>query len=864
MRSFITQVINYKIDVHSEDTPMIRLTIQTESEPNSIVYDKSVVIIGSGSPNEIDLSLPGEELAAEHVKIIEEHGRFTIINAANDPFVTLNSLPFAKKVLRPLDIIQIGHTLIRFDTSTHAGTDSAACFHTSVQKSAIADSERIHEALERTINSARAEEVLADDEIDDLIREVETLAAETSDPSELLDHDPPQLPVVDLSIETDDEAREETNTSAEQVGVDSSSVQDITGLGLPNSKTAHPSEDSYIYDLEDEAGCEDPDFENRDSSQENQEVQSNWNLLVIIFIAIATIAAVAVVAAYITISDRSGMEKMTAAEGVADVAMALTYAQVHHIKPQKQNWSDPEFLKSSLASILPPEYPTFANIDNQGQFTNCPYMLRIYTSSDLSQFLVIAQPEPSVLQWLIPKTAIIVDSRAMEMRNINDLKALNRLLLNANTLDGANALDISELVKQGTLIPLSTLATKRENLGFAPPKALSLIKPGAENLIYNAPRYYHFSESILVRAFNLMQIVGNSHEVARLKQELKEFSAFPDMVLYSTLGMQKTMQAQKALATLVPHNEFLTAYLNYDAEGILMSSHLLLNDDHPISASGSGDSPGIISGAPIQAALNDHNVTAMLGAPSVPVLKFDGGIDHDNPLFLQLKALAKSRQQVLKPLNDKMIALLSNHTDEATIDFTAQFIDLWKQYKTADKLQKEKVSEVLKTLYKESGTMPLAQFAGYVSAAGLEGLAKSGLASHAKANEDTQLTADQIQQQLQKIQQAKDFAGLASSVKETAEMLTLSRLSNSDQLILYQNQMRILTLERLRAFILSVKSPLESSDFNETNRAILSGILESAWVNDPDEYDYYISEFEARMETNHAKLVTKSSSRKTK
>ncbi len=62
----------------------------------------------------------------------------------------------------------------------------------------------------------------------------------------------------------------------------------------------------------------------------------------------------------------------------------------------------------------------------------------------------------------------------------------------------------------------------------------------------------------------------------------------------------------------------------------------------------------------------------------------------------------------------------------------------------------------------------------------------------------------------QAVQRANNFSSLENNVKETAEMLSLARLPDAEKLILFQNQMRMLTLERLRDFILSAKSPLDS------------------------------------------------------
>src|SRR5690606_8087270 len=98
------------------------------------------------------------------------------------------------------------------------------------------------------------------------------------------------------------------------------------------------------------------------------------------------------------------------------------------------------------------------------------------------------QPAPNLMQWLVHKKTLVVDSSTMEMRKISDLKALNRLLANPDPLEGSNGEDIHHLIKEGGLMSLNSLAGHKNHWGFSPPKTLGFIRPGAENYIYNAPR----------------------------------------------------------------------------------------------------------------------------------------------------------------------------------------------------------------------------------------------------------------------------------------------------------------------------------------------------------------------------------------
>ena len=95
---------------------MIRLTINPEAEPTTLIFDKSVVVIGSGLLEGADVSLLGEDLQAQHIKIMKHGADWLIHNTANDPFSTLNGYPFAKKHLHHHDVLQVGNTTIVFES----------------------------------------------------------------------------------------------------------------------------------------------------------------------------------------------------------------------------------------------------------------------------------------------------------------------------------------------------------------------------------------------------------------------------------------------------------------------------------------------------------------------------------------------------------------------------------------------------------------------------------------------------------------------------------------------------------------------------------------------------------------------------
>lgn len=782
---------------------MIKLTINphrsslsAHSHSQTLVFDKSSVVVGTVVGDEIDVSLPGEHLSEALVQIVEQNGRFLAINSAHDPFTTLNGAPFGKAILTNNAILQIGSTLIRIETSLTP--TSPTSIPTTSQPAKPSPKE--------TVNTQ---------ELEDLMQQVAQLDA------------PPPAP-----------------------------TKATTPHQAPTTPTPTPSHHSHHHpakaiEVIDDIEAPKPEPEPlpiEPATTQQYKINRYMRLLFMFGMFVMLTAIISAAVLYVRISGKSDAEKVIAAEGVGDVAMALMYAQIHHIKPQKQNWFDPEFLKNNLAAVLASDYPSFANIDSQGQFTNCQYILRIYTSNDLSQFVVIAQPEPSILQWLAPQAAVAIDSKAMEMRHIDDIKTLNRLLVNANTLNESNALEIFEEIKKGDLINLATLGYTKE---FAPPKALALVRPGAENLIYNAPRYYHFGEALLKQAVSLLQLASSSNEVSRLQQQVSELTKLPNLVLYSTQGMQKATQAQRALATLSPGHPFLIAYLNLNTDGVVATSHLLYGGDQVELL------PQTRLATPISTESKpSHDSSSSLTAMTLPspeqhpIVK-EANLDIQHPLFLQLSSMASERQRTLQAIREEMLKLLSDHISGRTLEFSAPFAALLQKYEQADNESRTRIIQRLSELYAEYLEMPLLQLTNYIKAAGLTLLSQESVNQSVSSSSDIPaITSSIVNDQLHKIQTARDFSELDAAVTETAQLLNLKHLPDPNKLILYQNDMRTQTTQQLSRFMLSSATKLPSSEFQEANRSVLMRILKTAWITDPSEQSYYLSEFDLLVQSS--------------
>lgn len=797
---------------------MIKLTFSPEKNPVTRTFQKNCVIIGDGTHQDCDIVLPEEAIEQIHLKIFEQDGQYIVVNQANDPFVTLNGMPFGKKTLRNNDILQVGNTRMKVEIS-HVNIAESP-------KKIMDTTQELPKVLEKMIEPEAITEPfpLREDALEldaaAMMKEVELLGKEKP-----LEQQPAPAPLQKI----------EESVAPYQIKV-SKEAENVFKKKNTEYFLSEFDEENENWKFEKE--------EKPAAPVEEKEAGFNWKLIVGIIVTLIFVFAAIATSLYMRVSDKSGEEENKAAEGVADVAMAITYARINHIKPQKHNWSDPDFLKNNLAAVLTSDYPSLANIDSHGQFCNCNYILRIYTSSDFTHFIVIAQPSPSLKQWLIPKDAIVVDSKLMELRKVGNLKALNRLLVNPNVLDDDGAEDVTQLIRDSELIPLSTLAAKKKDKWFSPPKALALIRPGAQNLIYNAPRYYHLGEGLIKRALSLMENPGSSHDVNRLKQDIEMMSNLPNMVLYAAWGIQNALDVQRALATFAPQGKFLTAYFQYNSKDEIVGSHLIMDDE------------------------NEHQLAfAKSDVPKVEELSRSeeensivntdyADYDEEHPLIYQLQALSNARQTALKPLGDEIIGLIKQNNDGLVANFAPRFHKLIEEYEKRSREQQDSIIKELNQLYHEYRHMPVNQLMTYVKATGLEGFIKEVLKAQAAKLGKTVLTPNQIEQQLQKIQAASNFESLDQAVSESADLLSLERLPDLDLLIPYQASMRSLVLQKLNIFLLAPENSLSPITFTGDDRESLAHILKLIWMTEQEEYDFYLNEFDLLMTEKEGKAST--------
>lgn len=497
---------------------MFKLIETSEGSKKSHLFNEDTLVIGDNLTSTVHLSFPGRGLRAEHVKIEKKGSDFFVYNLANDPFVSINGLPFYKKKLSQGDILKI----------------------------------------------KQVEFSLGDD-----------LTPPPSPP-------PPDIPKpIEPDLELQRELKKLEELTPQPLDIEEEGEQEIVTVPVKKVRN-EPRIKRSLKDVDYLTEKSPFERDKRPFNFPNPKKPFRYFRYFSIFLGIAIITSLIVgLESYLRASEESSQEELRTAESLSDIAMAFTYAQLNHISPQKHNWADPEFIQNNLLATLPYGTSSSLKLDAQGVFGNTAYLLRVYTSNDLSRFLLVAHPAPSWIQWLIPKNSIVVDSTTMELRKIRDLKTLNRILANMNTLDGVSAGQISEIVKSGELIPLNQLAKGVRKPDFAPPRAVQFLRPGAENLIYNAPRYHYFSDQLIKKVSHFAVLETSSHELQMLKSELEMLKKLPNLILYTTEGVEAATRTLEGLKEIQPDANYLLAYLKYDSKGTIRSSQIIMDKEAP-------------------------------------------------------------------------------------------------------------------------------------------------------------------------------------------------------------------------------------------------------------------------------------------
>ena len=655
---------------------MIRLTFNAQSGPEIHLFNKSIILIGS-EPTAADLVILNECIQPVHLKLLSQGVDCFLINHVNDPFAAVNGYPFGKIALRSNDIITIQeYTLVfeQIDDSSECKTaPSSAKSCLLIKNEAESTSSPQLSLIEKTaplqLNQFNQSDALSDDLIENF------------------NHDKLNEYLEKINFELSQNAR------------------------ASEKKTSASLKDDYLKDLD-----YDQQKEGRSPFEEDKEsnhLYQAWKWILLFIFSLLTFSAAIGTILYFSMSDKAGMQEVKAIQGISDVAMALTHAQINHIKPHNHNWSDIDFLKSNLQAILPNTHSHAANIDSQGQFNSFPYSLRIYTSNDLSHFLLIAQPAPGLLNWLISPSLIVVDSHLMEIRSVADVRSLNRLLACPDPLSGSQDKEIAALINQGTLITLSSLAKGSNSKDFEPPKNLALENPGAENVIYNAPRYFRLGQRIFNQCIELSTTKVSSQCVVNLKQDIQNLSHFNQWILYSHQGENAARLAKHEMELYAPNTTILFGYILLN-ENNIPTAHLLVAEEQKKDEDNDLQIIDEKTVAIAEPLLTDASEKENMQEISTSL----NSINH--PIYTRLQAFLQEREAELKSISNQLFRVAQHNENVPLLHFQKEFQALSKTFLDLNEKYNLLIGSEINNLYHEYSDLSIQQFCEILQSLHLE------------------------------------------------------------------------------------------------------------------------------------------------
>ncbi|MFA6914826.1 MAG: FHA domain-containing protein [Parachlamydiales bacterium] len=822
---------------------MFKITIYShgQSKEHSFAH-KSRVVLGKAGSEGIDLPLEGEQLASHHLTIEAANNVYVLYNTSNDPFATLNGEPFGKRKLRDNDIIHAGQSTLRFQLVSESpegkdlpineqplenildsaiqsknSNDFSVPFHSST----MADLERELEDLEelpyendyKNGHLQYSQNEIELDEIESLVREVEAMEWEEVQALTLREHptnSTPKAPSPYTHLNTGNADEIEPPLK----GVEPSKVKANENLASSQNDAkkkpfTKPNETSKLP---------------ANNAKSTFFPYIHWKWWIVLSLLTLLLLFLLGGSFYYHMQDKRRLEETKAAQGVADIAMALMYARVNQIIPPNQNWSNPAYLKKNLGAVLSSKYQILATIDAHGQFSNSPYLLRIYPNKDLSQFIVIAQPAPSPLQSIFPRTTIIVDSKEMELRKLKDLRELNRVLATAKPFENFDTNSSSAIIKSGELIPLNSLTLSNSKLGFSPPRSLAVLRPGSDNRIYNAPRYYLFGERILNK---IVALENEGYEISTASvavQDLHELESLPNLVLYSTQGMTKALHAQRALATLSPDSKLLVGYLKLNPEGKVLSSQLLMK--HALT-------PGW------QKNRTDTEI-ALKETKDTPFLN-DTEILEQNKFQLSLQSIQIARKEKLTLILNQIKALLDNQVTSPSIEFVQNYQLLNDELISVIATLNEENALQLRYLMRQYSDEPLDELLKKVQAAGLSQLLTS---SPSPNTDNSDQLKEAFESKLSDIKQARNLESLEAAVQTAIQWIASDTLQDPQLLSGFQKQTSETVIQKLGDFLLSPQDNLPQTELVANKRLLLETVLSHAWIKDDEIKHYFLNEFD--------------------
>ncbi|GAB4236299.1 MAG: hypothetical protein Tsb0021_16030 [Chlamydiales bacterium] len=517
--------------------------------------------------------------------------------------------------------------------------------------------------------------------------------------------------------------------------------------------------------------------------------------------------------------------EMKAALAVSDAGMSLLHSHILDPKTLQQNWTNLERLQDPLSQLIGSKVSPLYSLTPEGEFLDGKYLLRLFSNQDGSRFLIVAQPLGKMAAWLSSKKAFVLDSDMMEIKVIEDIRALNKALLAPQLFDDpfANAV-IVNLLSKAQSYDLREIRTIENSKDFIPPKGLDFIRPGAERLVYNMPRYYRFTEHLMNQAANEDRDTLLSGK-SKFQDEFSRLLGFNNLVFYTSDGYQTAVHAYEMLNMFFPQEEYLVGSLQIDPSMDLISNNLLLT----------------MRGTQLPHPFINKN-RQLSGEEELK--ENQAGHPHFY-LFNEMIALNAERAKALEPHTIAVSNLFAKNQQKAQPRFKEELSSLLEQYEKTEEDYLNKISKVLLQLYEDYHLSdPQAssnQFISLAYNAGLDQFTEAQLKHYIEENQNDRVWGEQLELMLQDLRNTYTLQDLEFQVSKIRTYLDRVPETSSFKLIA-QNRLKKEIFLHFEELLIQSEN---QTNIEDQDKIALKNLLDSSGSSE-EEKRYYLNIFNSQ------------------
>lgn len=561
--------------------------------------------------------------------------------------------------------------------------------------------------------------------------------------------------------------------------------------------------------------------------------------VVAVYVITLSLLALGVFATYSSITSSNQYYTRLASRGLADYAMALAHNQA---TPENYKVSD------SLRAVLPPQYLNSSEIYHTGSFKRAPYTLKVFQDDNRTSFLLLAEPKAGFLQNFLPKDSIVIDSESMLIRKskkVADLAAV--LSAGENNLGLVDRSDLSATLDAYALVPTKEL--EEEDLGFAPPSELAQLFPSSELYVYNSPRYYKFSQLLGKKVTDFISNQDALVAFQDLSKSLSSFNKFKGFVLYYSTQEREAQAAYSVLKSLYSKRDFAVGHLMFNPDsGTVKGANILTKDE--VSQEQWQSAKDIVAQVnTIKEAKIEKLKKIGLDASS----NLKGGLDfNSHPVYTSVSKAVSEREEHLEEASTDILNLLKKNNKAVSSDFEEENLELNENYKEANLESKKRLSNQLRKIFTEEvepdakANLPI--FLSAVDENELEDFVPESVKEQIEFIRKKRTSKKDVDFLIQNVEKSKDFPELHKYVSETDKILQPKFFDKATAYVNIKNRFKSAILNRVKVFILDNSSYDHNHELKKEHRNLLEEILQIAEVNEGEELNFYLDEFDYLVE----------------